>query len=44
MNQIIINTTKNKFDALLSGIQGNIDILMLSETKLEVASLLGNFA
>lgn len=32
--QIKINSIRNKFDALVSGFEGKIDILMTSETKL----------
>ena len=31
--QIHINSLRNKFDALASGIRGNVDVLMISETK-----------
>ena len=31
--RININSIRNKFDALVSGIRGNVDILMISETK-----------
>ena len=30
-----INSIRNKFDQLVNGIEGNIDVLMISETKLE---------
>ena len=30
-----INSIRNKFDQLVNGIKGNIDILMISETKLD---------
>ena len=33
--QINMNSIRNKFDALVSGIRGNINILMISETKLD---------
>ena len=33
--QININSIRNKFDALVSDIRGNIDILMISETKID---------
>ena len=33
--QININSIRNKFDALVSGIRGNVDILMISETKID---------
>ena len=32
--QININSIRNKFDALASSIRGNVDILMISETKI----------
>ena len=33
--QININSIRNKFDALVSGIRGNVDILTISETKID---------
>ena len=36
--QININSIRNKFDALVSGIRGNVDILMTSETKIDNSS------
>ena len=33
--QININSIRNKFDALVSGIRGNVDILTVSETKID---------
>ena len=36
--QININSIRNKFDALVSGIRGNVDILMTSETKIDDSS------
>ena len=33
--QLNINSIRNKFDQLVNGIKGNIDILMISETKLD---------
>ena len=30
-----INSIRNKFDQLVNGIKGNIDVLMISETKLD---------
>ena len=35
MAQINVNSVKNKFDALLTGIQNKVDILLISETKLD---------
>ena len=32
--QININSVRNKFDALVSGIRGNVDILMISMNSL----------
>ena len=36
--QININSIRNKFDVLVSGIRGNVDILMTSETKIDDSS------
>ena len=36
--QININSIRNKFDALVSGIRGNVDILITSETKIDDSS------
>ena len=33
--EININSIRNKLDALISGIRGNIDILAISETKID---------
>ena len=33
ITQININSIRNKFDALVNGVRGNVDILMISETK-----------
>ena len=33
--QFNINSMRNKFDQLVNGIKGNIDVLMISETKLD---------
>ena len=38
-----INSIKNKFDFLAHQVQGNIDILMMSETKLDESFSLGQF-
>ena len=35
IGQIIINSIRNKFDALMNQIKDNIDILMISETKID---------
>ena len=35
MAQINVNSVINKFDALLTGIQNKVDILLISETKLD---------
>ena len=32
--QININSIRDRSDALVSGIKGNVDILMISETKI----------
>ena len=34
--QINVNSIRNKFDALRTGIQNKVDILLVSETKLKV--------
>ena len=31
--QVNINSIRNKFEALVNGVRGNVDILMISETK-----------
>ena len=41
--QININSSRNMFDALVSGIQGNMDILMVLETKLDDSVPTGQF-
>ena len=33
--QININSIRNKFEALVNGVRGNVDILMISETKID---------
>ena len=33
--QINVNSIRNKFDALMTGIQNKVDILLISETKLD---------
>ena len=33
--QINVNLIRNKFDALMTGIQNKVDILLISETKLD---------
>ena len=33
--QINVNSIRNKFDALIAGIQNKVDILLISETKLD---------
>ena len=35
--QFNINTTRNKFDLLAEGIKGKVDVLMISETKIDKA-------
>ena len=40
---ININSTRNKFDTLVQQITNNIDILMISETKLDNSFLEGQF-
>ena len=38
-----INSLRNKFDSLISQITGSIDILMISETKLDKSFSIGQF-
>ena len=38
-----INSLRNKFDYLIEQITGNIDILMISETKLDSSFPMGQF-
>ena len=33
--QVNVNSIRNKFDALMTGIQNKVDILLISETKLD---------
>ena len=33
--QINVNSIRNKFDALIAGIQNKVDILLISETRLD---------
>ena len=35
MTQINVNSVRNKFDALITGIQNKVDILLISEKKLD---------
>ena len=35
--QITVNSIRNKFDSLVTGIQNKVDILLISETKLDEA-------
>ena len=41
--QININSLRNKFELLVDQVKGNIDVLMISETKIDDSSPLGNF-
>ena len=38
-----INSIRNKFDFLVEKIKGNVDILMISETKLDDSFPMGQF-
>ena len=38
-----INSLRNKFDAFVDQIKGNVDILLISETKLDESFLEGRF-
>ena len=38
-----INSLRNKFELLVDQIKGNIDVLMISETKIDDSLPLGNF-
>ena len=40
---IKINSLRNKFEFSVDQVKGNIDILMISETKIDDSSLFGNF-
>ena len=40
---ININSLRNKFELLVDQVKGNIDVLMISETKIDDSSPLGNF-
>ena len=37
IGQININSIRSKFDDEVKGVRGNIDILMISETKLDAS-------
>ena len=39
INSIITNSTRTKLDDLVKGVRGSKDILMISETKLDVSFL-----
>ena len=41
--QVNINSIRNKFEALINGVRGNVDILMISETKIDDSFLLTQF-
>ena len=43
VGQLIINSIRNKFDFLAQQVKGNIDILMISETKLDESFPVGQF-
>ena len=40
---ININSLRNKFELLVDQVKGNIDVLMISETKIDDSFPLGNF-
>ena len=40
---ININSLRNKFELLVDQVKGNIDVLMISETKTDDSFTLGNF-
>ena len=42
-NNININSLRNKFELLADQFKGNIDVLMISETKFDDSFPLGNF-
>ena len=42
VGQLNINSIRNKFDFLAQQVKGNIDILMISETKLNESFPVGN--
>ena len=41
--QININSIRNKFEALVNGVRGNVDILIISETKINDSFFLKQF-
>ena len=43
IGQLHINSLRNKFDCLVQKITGNVDILMVSETKLDNSFPVGQF-
>ena len=43
VGQLNINSIRNKFDFLAQQVKGNIDILMISETKLDESFPVGQF-
>ena len=43
MAHLNINSLRNKFDSLVDQIKGNIDILVISETKLDESFPVGQF-
>ena len=43
LGQLNINSIRNKFDFLAQQVKGNIDILMISETKLDESFPVGQF-
>ena len=38
IDQININSVRNKFEDLVNGVRGNVDILIISETKIDDSS------
>ena len=43
IGQLNLNSLRNKFDCLIQQITGNVDILMVSETKLDNSCSVGQF-
>ena len=35
IDQINVNSVRNKFEDLVNGVRGNVDILIISETKID---------
>ena len=42
MGQININSIRNKFDPLMAAVAGNVDILLIIETKIDSTSYINH--